>query len=287
MANISPSWLANQVVDRSIDVGGLGDDFTAIDPCCGTGVFLMQLIKKFIGGRDISQMGIEDKKRLMEKILNGIYGIDINPLSVLAARVNFYLCTRELLEDYQGIIEIPIYVGDSTYFASKEDIGGTVCYIHQMSTSKAEVEVVLPVCLVESEDFFTRISIVQESIVGGSDVESICDVLIAESEDQVSDEARNKITQLINELIEFEENGLGTLWIRIIANYMRAASIKDRDLIVGNPPWVRWSNLQQMYNEKITKEINENLSHIFSGDAWMGGIQLNICALIANVTHPG
>lgn len=280
----TPSWLANQVVDRSIDVGGLGDDFTAIDPCCGSGVFLMQLIKKFIGGRDISQMGIGDKKRLVEKILNGIYGIDINPLSVLAARVNFYLCTRELLEDYQGVIEIPIYVGDSTYFASTEDIGGTVCYIHQMSTSKAEVEVVLPACLVESEDFFTRISIAQYSIVGGSDVESICDALIAESEDQVSDEARNKITQLVNELIEFEENGLGTLWIRIIANYMRAASIKDRDLIVGNPPWVRWSNLQQMYNEKITKEINENLSHIFSGDAWMGGIQLNICALIANVT---
>ena len=280
----TPSWLANQVVDRSIEVGGLGDDFTAIDPCCGTGVFLMQLIKKFIGGRDIDQMEIEDKERLMGKILNGIYGIDINPLSVLAARVNFYLCTRELLDDYQGVIEIPIYVGDSTYFAPTEDIGGTVCYIHQMSTSNTELEVVLPAFLVESDDFFTRISDAQYSIVGGLDVESICGALIAGSEDQVSDEARNKITQLVNELIEFEENGLGTLWIRIIANYMRAASIKDRDLIVGNPPWVRWSNLQQMYNEKITKEINENLSHIFSGDAWMGGIQLNICALIANVT---
>ena len=62
-------------------------------------------IKKFIGGRDISQMGIGDKERLVEKILNGIYGIDINPLSVLAARVNFYLCTRELLADYQDDIE--------------------------------------------------------------------------------------------------------------------------------------------------------------------------------------
>ena len=280
----TPSWLANQVIDRSIEVGGLVDDFTAIDPCCGTGVFLMQLIKKFIGGRDIGQMEIEDKVRLMEKILNGIYGIDINPLSVLAARVNFYLCTRELLDDYQGVIEIPIYIADSTYFAPTEDIGGTICYIYQMSTSKTGLEVALPACLVESDDFFTRIFNAQSSIVGRLGVESICGALIAGSKNQVSDEALDKITQLVNELIEFEENGLGTLWLRIIANYMRAASIKDRDLIVGNPPWVRWSNLQQMYNEKITKEINENLSHIFSGDAWMGGIQLNICALIANVT---
>jgi len=280
----TPSWLANQVVDRSIDVGGLGDDFTAIDPCCGSGVFLMQLIKKFIGDRDIGHMEIEDKKRLVEKILNGIYGIDINPLSVLAARVNFYLCTRELLDGYQGVIEIPIYVGDSTYFAPTEDIGGTVCYIHQMSMSNAELEVVLPACLVESDDFFTRISSAQLSIIGGMDVEDICAGLIAGFEDQVTDEAHNKIFQLVSQLIEFKDNGLGTLWIRIIANYMRAASIKDRDLIVGNPPWVRWSNLQQMYNEEITKKINENLKHIFSGDAWMGGIQLNICALIANVT---
>lgn len=280
----TPSWLANQVIERSIEVGGLGDEFTAIDPCCGSGVFLMQLVKRFIGTRDVAELTKEERGVVFDKLVHCVNGIDINPLSVLAARVNFFLSTRELLVDYQDSIEIPIYIGDSTYFAPQEDINGTRCYVHQMSTSEIEYEAALPVCLVEEKDFFQRISSAQISIKGGLDAESICNALIHGFEKDISGEAKEKLTELVGRLIEFQQNGLGTLWIRIIANYMRSASIKSRDLIVGNPPWVRWSNLQQMYNEKITREINDNLSHIFSGDAWMGGIQLNICALIANVT---
>ena len=280
----TPSWLANQVVDRAIDVGELGDDFTAIDPCCGTGVFVMQLIKKFIGGRIIGEMEPDEKNFLLHQILNGVHGIDINPLSVLAARVNFFLCTRELMTDYREQIEIPIYLADSTYFAPTLDSDGTICYVHQFSTSEVEFEAIMPVCLVESDGFFTRISNAQYALLGGLGPEEICAGLIKGFEKQISNEARNQILQLFNHLSESEKEGMRFLWFRIIANYLKAGSIKNQDLIVGNPPWVRWSNLQSMYNDEITKKINDNLSHIFSGDAWMGGIQLNICALIANVT---
>lgn len=280
----TPSWLANQVIERSIKVGELGEEFTAIDPCCGSGVFLMQLIKKFMGNRDVAQLTQAERGAIFDKLVHCVIGIDINPLSVLAARVNFFLSTRELLVDYQGSIELPIYIGDSTYFAPQEDINGTSCYVHQMSTGGVEYEAALPVCLVESKDFFQRISSAQISIMGGLDTESICNIILLGFEKNISDDAKEKVAGLVERLIEFHQKGLGTLWIRIIANYMRSASIKSRDLITGNPPWVRWSNLQQMYNEKITRDINANLSHIFSGDAWMGGIQLNICALIANVT---
>lgn len=280
----TPSWLANQVIERSIEVGELDDDFTAIDPCCGSGVFLMQLIKKFIGNQDIAKLTQTERGALFDKLVNCVVGIDINPLSVLAARVNFFLSTRELLVDYQGTIEIPIYLGDSTYFAPLKEVGGTTCYVHQMSTKEVDFEVVLPSCLVDGEDFFQRISSAQIAIKGGIDAEKNADVLLEGYEDLISNDVKDKVVDLLNRLGGFQQKGLGTLWIRIIANYMRCASIDSRDLIVGNPPWVRWSNLQQKYNEKITREINDTLSHIFSGDAWMGGIQLNICALIANRT---
>ena len=63
---------------------------------------------------------------------------------------------------------------------------------------------------------------------------------------------------------------------------MLIARQKKHDLIVGNPPWVKWEHLPAAYTRKI-KEFCD-VRHIFCNDGGMfGGAQLNICALISNV----
>lgn len=51
--------------------------------------------------------------------------------------------------------------------------------------------------------------------------------------------------------------------------------------IVGNPPWVDWKSLPSGYRERIKSLCISR--RLFSGDRLTGGINLNICALIANV----
>ena len=60
------------------------------------------------------------------------------------------------------------------------------------------------------------------------------------------------------------------------------ARLHKHDLIVGNPPWVKWEHLPAAYTRKI-KEFCD-IRHIFCNDGMYGGAQLNICALISNVS---
>lgn len=48
----TPSWLADYVIGNSVEMVG-GSRWRAIDPCCGSGIFVSALIKHVIGNRDI------------------------------------------------------------------------------------------------------------------------------------------------------------------------------------------------------------------------------------------
>ena len=87
---------------------------------------------------------------------------------------------------------------------------------------------------------------------------------------------------MAQKLVMLHSNHWDGIWIRIATNFMLIARLSNFDLIVGNPPWVKWEHLPTMYAKKI-KELCD-IKHIFSGAGQYGGTQLNICALISNVT---
>ena len=59
-----------------------------LDPCCGSGNFLIEIIKTIINS-DKSQKG-------KETALNNLHGYDINPLSIFATKLNFLMLVRDL-----------------------------------------------------------------------------------------------------------------------------------------------------------------------------------------------
>ena len=58
-----------------------------------------------------------------------------------------------------------------------------------------------------------------------------------------------------------------------------STSIGKFDLIIGNPPWVRWSVLPADYKSKLKNSLKDE--GIFSQDTNYGGVDLNLSALIA------
>jgi methylase of polypeptide subunit release factors len=56
--------------------------------------------------------------------------------------------------------------------------------------------------------------------------------------------------------------------------------IKNFDLIIGNPPWIRWSILPKEYRESVKKSLRKE--NMFSTDTNYGGIDLNLSAIIAH-----
>ncbi len=278
----TPEWLADSVITTSLEKI-TNKNWRAIDPCCGSGIFIIHLIKKIVGDKPLSELSPQQKTALLNQILERVYGIDINPLSVLSARVGYYLAIQAL-----GVIkdvEIPVYMGDSAIIPKTQDVGGVVCYAYSINNLKSECfEVVLPSRLVKEKNFGNLMSELQ-AIIKAERADVLYNFIYDKlNEDEVAcKELLEKIASLCEDLVYLHQNNWDGIWIRIVTNFMLIARLKDFDLIIGNPPWVKWEHLPSAYTDKIKQFCD--IRHIFCNDGGVfGGAQLNICALIANVT---
>ncbi|WP_436862743.1 Eco57I restriction-modification methylase domain-containing protein [Acinetobacter haemolyticus] len=275
----TPSWLADYVVKKSKDLVS-NKNFTAIDPCCGSGVFVMALIRNIIGDIDIISLSNDNKNKLLKQILERVKGVDINPLSVLTAKVCFYLSIKPLINGDD--IEIPIYLGDSANVPTKYLVGQTLCYEYTVNTKQENIKVLLPSSFVENKQFFSLMSQIQ-AIIKTEDENLVYEKFIQNiSTEDINEAIKESIKNLSLQLVRLHKNNWDGIWIRIVANFMLVARIRNIDIIVGNPPWIKWEFLPQAYAEKIKSLCVDR--HLFSGQTYMGAISLNICALIANVT---
>lgn len=276
----TPEWLADSVISGALD-NIEKTDWTAIDPCCGSGIFVISLIKKVVGDVSITDLSQSQKKELLKSIIERVHGIDINPLSVLSARVSYYIAIHHFgdIED----IEIPIYLGDSAIVPIIKNIDGIDCYSYSISNNRyGALDVVLPKSFVDKPDFGKTMNKLQAL------VKAECpDVLYSKIVEDFSDkekqvaELMKSIKKLSVDLVNLHKNKWDGIWIRIATNFMLIARLKKHDLIVGNPPWVKWEHLPAAYTRKI-KDFCD-IRHIFCNDGMYGGAQLNICALISNV----
>ncbi|MDW1843678.1 hypothetical protein, partial [Vibrio sp. Vb0839] len=80
----------------------------------------------------------EDK---LENVLGSVKGIDLNPLAVLTARINYFINISDLLEDNLDI-EIPIYLGDSSYVPSEYILDCVQCLKYTINTLKGPLEII-------------------------------------------------------------------------------------------------------------------------------------------------
>lgn len=275
----TPAWLADRVVEEAIKLTS-EDDFCAIDPCCGSGIFVMSLINHIVGPREVLTLSETEKRKLLGSILRRVRGVDINPLSVLTAKVCFYLAVKPLINNDD--IEIPIYLGDSANIPILQNIEGIDCYEYTINTKRENIEIVLPSSFVENIDFLSQMSQIQSIIKTEDEFLVYTKFLNSIGEGSLNSKIKTNIRSLSKQLVNLHKNNWDGIWIRIVANFMLVARIKDIDLIVGNPPWIKWEFLPQAYAEKIKSLCVDR--HLFSGQTYMGAISLNICALIANIT---
>ena len=276
----TPAWLADNVVSRSLNFIKK-DDWKGLDPTCGSGVFVIKMIEKILNEHDIYNLSNKEKQQLLKDILARAKGIDLNPLSVLTARVNYLIAVSQLL-DYNEDIEIPIYLGDSANLPQKIFIGEVECIKYEIKTQKQTIEIVLPTSFVFSADF-SKVMFSLQTLVKAEQPKGIYNCIIEKiPETEQTEEIQNKIQTLSENLVFLHKNKWDGIWVRIIYNFLSTIRLGKFDMIVGNPPWVKWEFLPQVYANRI-KELCVD-KHLFSGSVRTGGVSLNICALIANTT---
>ncbi|MFX1593859.1 MAG: class I SAM-dependent DNA methyltransferase [Promethearchaeota archaeon] len=94
----TPPFLVKMMVKESYSFGE-----TVLDPCCGSGNFLTEIVKYVL-----SQIETKEKKITA---INKIYGFDINPISVFISKINLMY----LIKDKISEVNLNLYVFDSLF----------------------------------------------------------------------------------------------------------------------------------------------------------------------------
>lgn len=270
----TPSWLTQHVF-KSVKPQGT---WRGLDPCCGSGTFVLTMIDAVL-----KEVATEPKERQLQEVLRRVHAIDLNPLAVLTARINYFIRISHLVPERPVHLQIPVYLGDACYVPEKAWIDGVECLKYSIKTVEQQIEIVMPRSLVKNTQKFSELMTNYEKSIKKEDFEGSIKVLLNNlSEKESEPSILKELKRLTQQLIDLEKDKWNGIWARIINNFLITAELGRFEIIIGNPPWIDWKNLPSGYRERIKSLcIDKNL---FSGDHRTGGINLNVCALIASVS---
>ncbi len=200
----TPDWLAEYVVEQITAKDKIPHVRTYLDPTCGSGTFICCVVAKFV--------------KENAEVLKNVYGMDINPLAVLAAKTNYLLaCSDEFLEREKPVI-IPIFtvdIADPTRYAP-----GLSGYDYSVCGQ----QITLPrraYCYKE----YRALLLASVGCQGGSLPADLASVA----------------AQL---------EGADVSAVRRFMSQFAGLCLPQVDYVVGNPPWVNWEYLPADYKER-------------------------------------
>jgi SAM-dependent methyltransferase len=246
----TPDWLAELVLNEA---GYRGDTRKRVlDPACGSGTFLVLVIqraKEF--GAKKNEPAVETAKR----ILANVWGFDLNPLAVIAARTNYLFALGDLTKKLEAF-EIPVYLADSVLWPKRTgqmllgDDGAV-----EIPTSIGTFFV--PKIWVDGRGHLMRRAapvIEQLAELGCTPEEALVHF---KKEGLVFPPHEKVVMKFYEHVLELERDGRNGIWARFLKNVFAPMTAEKFDFVVGNPPWIRWGYLSNEYR-KATLQMWRN-----------------------------
>jgi len=241
----TPDWLAELLLN---EVGYDGNTLKRfLDPACGSGTFLVLAIQRAIKhGREKEKM---PDLEIAKRIVSNIWGFDLNPLAVIAARTNYLFALGDLLNELQEV-EIPIYLTDSVLTPTRvtRDLYGD--YL-EVSTSVGKFRI--PADWVKGGKFFLAkaVPLIEEMAKNQYSVEEAMARL--RKEGLVFPQNEETVRDFYSQILELEKENRNGIWARFLKNAFAPMFAGQFDYVVGNPPWIRWRFLSNEYREATLK----------------------------------
>jgi len=269
----TPHWLACHVLESTKPT----KDWRMLDPCCGSGTFIIAAISRIR-----KECSVLTQEKLLEEILNRVVGVDLNPLAVLTTRIHYFIYISDLLPSEVNELVIPVFLGDASYIPETVIVQDIPCLTYKLRTLKNPIQLTLPQSVVKETPKFVKLMEEYENNILQKDALAATELLVKSiNPDEQKEEVIANLEELSSQLVDLEIKGWNGIWARIITNFLTTACLGKFNVIIGNPPWIDWKNLPAGYREKIKSLCIDR--GLFSGAGRTGGINLNICALIAHV----
>jgi len=264
----TPDWLADRVVADTV-TDPLNT--TAMDPSCGSGTFLFHAARAYLAAAE--EAGIPNGQAVAG-VTRHVYGMDVHPVAVTLARVTYLLAIGRdrLTADDRGEIVVPVYLGDSLQWEQRKDLFGGVDAITITTAGNDLVEggggilfgddLVFPRSVLTDAQRFDRL------------VQQMADAALDESKSlsrtlidpilrrfKIVGEDAKVITTTFDTMRQLHRSGRNHIWGYYVRNLIRPLWLAQPDnrvdVLIGNPPWLRYSKMTGGMQERYKKLAKE------------------------------
>lgn len=237
----TPDWLASLILhETGINVDPDLLSKKVLDPACGSGTFLISVIKQI---RLLCEEHNFDTHEVFNKIITNVVGYDLNPLAILASRANYVIALGQLLSTHSGRFDIPVYLCDSVGLRVTNMIEHPNVPVYELNTSVGVFKI--PAKLPQSPIFKDIINEIGTHLSARNDTK-----LFRESfENSHSDlhDISESVVSLYQDLLKLERDGKDKIWLGILRNTFAPLLKGEFDYVIGNPPWINWESLPESY----------------------------------------
>lgn len=272
----TPDWLAHLSCERAYSGDWL--PVRVLDPTCGSGTFLLQVIDR---KRQAAEQAGWSSADILDELASTVWGFDLNPLAIQTARVNYLFAIADHLNNEKGHqIEIPVLLADAVYSPARTPSSETYIVDYRIGSLHADLHITLPSDLAFKRERLDLVfKIMEEGIEDEADYTTVAENLVGSALTQR--EAADWFVPLsatYDQVLELHKKNWNGIWFRVIKNFFWSAEAEPFDIVIGNPPWVRWSALPEAYRERIKPTCQQY--EIFSDTPYHGGNELDISGMI-------
>ena len=296
----TPDWLAAKMVAKVI-IAPL--EQTVLDPACGSGTFLFHAVRRVLAEAIEGDLEPAAQAREATRL---VAGTDIHPVAVIIARVTYLLALAPALATRQGVLSIPVYLGDAMQLSVQKYMNGQELVITVPAppgeagravsngggatgggVANGAAVLVFPEQLAKDGPLFDKL---------------IEDVRVASLAEQAPAQFRSRAVRTIEQhykrdLIAPEEialddlaktyktyddlrrAGRNSIWGYVARNLTRpftfSAGVRWANVLIGNPPWLAFRHM--------TEGLQKRFRELAKGERiWVGGkmaTQADLCAL--------
>ncbi len=260
---LTPHWLAESCLVRLREVGADLETGRTLDPTCGTGTFLMPVVKERLSRLRASHGGAVSAREV-RLLLESVAGFDINPVAVIAARVNMLLALGDLAA--VGPITLPIWRTDSILLPDETLRQSSMLQPRlvgkawmSLATSLPDPFAVPPLLATAQRMGVLRRAL--ETAMGEADRQQGQEIFIEQLEYEFGAPSATPITtdaqewadalevciHLYDQVRDLADEGRNGVWARIIENSFAPLFTGRFSVIVGNPPWLTWTRLPERW----------------------------------------
>ena len=269
----TPTWLADQTVLSIPDAKKLSK--TVLDPACGTGTFLRSIIQEKI--KNVPKSWQE--QQILDKILNSICGMDINPVSVIITKTAIMLALADYLKNSSKPVNIPVHLCDSLFLP--DNLVANKSNSIKISFDNSTIS--FPSKLFENninefDSLVNESNLLAKYIVEGTFTIETCKTNIESKVSEVSkkinltkpeqkllQKATRQLILEIHNRIKAKKDGM---WAFILKNTYKPSLLRAQfDIVLSNPPWLSISSFPQARYKKQLEQLSKNYSLTPSGSS--------------------